>query len=94
MFGSTPLHWASRGHHFKDGSILRLLLKHGGDVNARSQNGSTSLHEASKNGALEVARLLLEYGADIEAKDDRGMTALQVASKDEVVKFLRERGAT
>jgi ankyrin repeat protein len=96
MFGSTPLHWASRGHRFKDGSILRLLLKHGGYVNARDHNGLTSLHEASENGALEVVRLLLEYGADVEAKDDRGRTALQVASEnrhDEVVKFLRERGA-
>jgi hypothetical protein len=95
-FGSTPLHWASRGHHFKDGSILRLLLKHGGDVNARDHTGLTPLHEASGHGPLEVVRLLLEYGADVEAKDDGGRTALQVASEKErdiVVKFLRERGA-
>ena len=95
-FGSTPLHWASRGHYFKDGSILRLLLKHGGDVNARNRRGLTSLHVASERGALEVVRLLLEYDADVEAKDDRGRTALQVASEegnDEVVKFLREREA-
>ena len=91
IHGSTPLHWASRGQHFKDGAVLRLLLQHGGDVNARDINGLTSLHEASEHGALEVVRLLLEYGADVEAEDDYGRTALQVASQygyDEVVKFL------
>ena len=94
--GSTPLHWASRGHHFKDGSILRLLLKHGGDVNARDKNGFTPLHEASRCGALEVARQLLEYGADPEVEDHTGRTPSHVASEsghDKVVKFLRERGA-
>src|SRR6267154_2626322 len=33
--GWTPLYWASRGRHFKDGSALRLLLERGADVNAR-----------------------------------------------------------
>ena len=95
-YGSTPLHWASRGQHFNDGAILRLLLTHGGDVNARDREGLTPLHEASKYGALEVARLLLEYGADVEAKDNDGRTASEVGSVegyDEFVKFLRERGA-
>src|SRR6267154_4294903 len=33
--GWTPLYMASRGRHFKDGSVLRLLLERGADVNAR-----------------------------------------------------------
>ena len=94
--GRTPLDWASRGHNFKDGSILRLLLEHGAVINMQDQDGWTPLHTASRFGALEVVRVLLEHGADVEAKDNVGETALQFAAEfgqDEVVKFLREHGA-
>ena len=94
--GQTPLHWASYGHNFKDGSVLRSLLEHGADVNAQRLNGWTPLHTASWSGVLEVVRLLLELGADVEAKDNDGKTALRVAAgrgRDEVVKFLREHTA-
>jgi hypothetical protein len=93
---STPLHWASTGHHFNDGSVLRLLLEHGADINALDKRGWTPLFVASINGALEVVRLLLEHGADVEAKDNNGKTALQKAADqghDEVVELLREHGA-
>ena len=92
----TPLYWASIGHNFKDGSVLRFLLVHGADINVRSQHGLTPMHVASVNGALEVVRLLLEQGADVEAKRNDGKTALQVAVEegyDKVVELLREHGA-
>ena len=95
-YGSTPLHWASPSRHFKDGSVLRLLLDHGADINAQSQIGRTPLHVASANGALEVMRLLLEHGADVEVKGKDGKTALQEApmyGHDGVVELLREHGA-
>jgi hypothetical protein len=101
--GWTPLCWASRGHFFKDGSVLRLLLECGADVNAPADNdGFTPLHRASEHGALEVVRLLLEHGADIEAVDVDGRTALQVVSGhgyvdqgryDEITRVLVEHGA-
>jgi hypothetical protein len=87
-YGWTPLYGASGGHHFKDGSVIRLLLERGADVNARtvkvtpvSTPGSTPLHRASEFGALEVVRLLLEHGADIEAVNVDGKTALQVVGQ-------------
>jgi hypothetical protein len=95
QYGETPLHWASRGHKFKDGSVIRLLLEHGADVNAQSRTGWTPLHLAPGWGKLEVVRLLLEHGADVEAKRIDGKTALQVATDrghDEAVKLLREHG--
>ena len=94
--GWTPLHWTSDGDHFKDSSVLRLLLKHGADINVQNGRGFTPLHWASINGALEVVRLLLEHGADVEVKDNHGKTALQEAAEEghnKVVEFLREHGA-
>ena len=95
-YGWTPLLMASEGRNSKDGSVVRLLLEHGADINAQTQSGRTPLHEASYCGALEVVRLLLERGADVEAKDEDGETALQEAAErghDEVVELLREHGA-
>src|SRR6266576_421515 len=48
-YGCTPLYYASRGRHLKDGSVLRLLLEHGADINARADEDtpdSTPLHRA------------------------------------------------
>ena len=94
--GSTPLHWVSGGHYFKDGSVLRFLLEHGADISVQNQYGETPLHLASFNGALGVVRMLLEHGADVEAKNNDGKTALQEAVEeghDEVVELLREHEA-
>jgi ankyrin repeat protein len=96
MYGSTPLHWASRGHCFKSGTVLQLLLEHGADIKARNRiRGWTPLHEASC-GAPEMVPLLLKHGADVKAEDNDGKTALQVAAAeghDKVVELLREHGA-
>ena len=99
----TPLYWASGGEHLKDGSVLRLLLERGANVNALTRVGSTPLHLASQNGAVEVVRLLVEHGADVEAVDGDGKTALQVVGesiynvdqgrRDGVTKLLVEYGA-
>ena len=94
--GETPFHWASEGQNPRDGSVVRLLLEHGADINVQNNGGRTPLHTASWNGALEVVRVLLEHGADVEVKSEYGWTALQEAADeghDEVVELLREHGA-
>ena len=95
--GFTPLFWASEGRYFKGGSVIRLLLEHGIDINVQNQLSWTPLHLASSNGALRVVRLLLEHdaAADVEAKNNVDKTALQIAADeghDEVVELLREHG--
>jgi hypothetical protein len=89
-FGTTPLLSALEGHNVKDGSILRLLLEHGADINMPNQIGWTPLHRASGDGSLEVVRLLLEHGANVDLKDNWGRTALEVASGTEVTDLLQE----
>jgi len=94
--GWTPLFLASRGRYSKDGSVFRLLLEHGADINARSKRGRTPLHWASFDGVPEVVRLLLEHGADVEVKDIHEKTALELAVEkghDEVAGLLRVHGA-
>ena len=94
--GETPLYWASEGRNSKDGSVVRLLLEHGADINVQNASGRTPLHWASSNGALEVVRVLLEHGADVEVKSKYGATALQFAvgrGRDKIVELLREHGA-
>jgi ankyrin repeat protein len=74
--------------------IVRQLLEHGADPNAR--NLSTPLHVASSRGQLEVSRLLLSHGANVDEKDEEGRTPLQVALSEghiEIVKLLSDHGA-
>ena len=66
--------------------IVRILVKHGADVAARTNNGWTPLHCASS----------CEQGADTTAQADNGWTPLHVASycgSAEVARFIIERGA-
>jgi hypothetical protein len=96
--GETPLYWASGGpsRNFQGGSVIRLLLEHGADINVQTDAGLTPLYRASSYGLLEVVRLLLEHGAEVEVKNKYGKTALQEAAErghDEVVELLREHGA-
>ena len=92
----TPVYYTSCNRDVKSGSVLRLLLGRGADVNARIRDGRTPLHAASVYGVLEAVRLLLEHGADVEVKNNDGKTALHLAAEegyDEVVRLLREHGA-
>jgi ankyrin repeat protein len=75
-----------------------LLLKHGGDINARDDDGHTLLMLAAASDALPVdaITLLLARGADVNAATPKGETALTYAKmrgKTPVVDALVEAGA-
>ncbi|KAF8261052.1 hypothetical protein EI94DRAFT_1667502 [Lactarius quietus] len=97
--GDTPLFVAVTRVPYSEGkavNIVRRLLEHGADPNIPDHDHSTTLHQASSCGWLEVSRLLLSYGAKVDEKDGQGRTPYQVAAlkgHDEIMKLLSEHGA-
>ena len=86
----TPLHSATAGGHTK---LVKLLLEHGADPNARQVGGFTPLHAAAENGDVEAIRALLFYGADQDAKSCEGKSPLDYAresKKPEAIGLLKE----
>lgn len=77
-------HWAlgfaARMGHI---SVLKLLVRHGADVNAASSRGLTALHYAAVRNQADAIVALAEAGADIEAtvdEDGGGGTTLHAAA--------------
>ncbi|MHC4638325.1 MAG: ankyrin repeat domain-containing protein [Planctomycetota bacterium] len=80
------------------GSIRQTerLIEKGSDINARNQNGETSLHVAALYGHKNVVELLIAKGAQIDAKDETGSTPLHKSSwagETTTVQVLIENGA-
>jgi len=72
--GKTPL-FGSRTSR-----VCALLLAGGAEVNVRSADGETPLHEAAAAGLAEVVEWLLRHGADATVRDAEGRTAGDRAS--------------
>jgi ankyrin repeat protein len=53
---------------------LDLLLKAGGNIQARDDSGMTPLHGAAFWGWNDVVKFLVSKGADVNAKENRGYT--------------------
>ena len=93
--GWTPLYHASSDVHYNkrdQAQIVKLLLEHGANPNARYNDHKTPLHmvPSSKH---EVARVPLRNGADVEAEDKEGRTQLVAASaegRDEIAELVSE----
>ena len=89
----TPLHSASLEGYLQ---VVRCLLRHGVDVNARNFEDDTPLLLASQKGHLDVVQCLLEHGADMNLLDDLNNTPLNLAAyygHVNVVRLLLEHNA-
>jgi hypothetical protein len=77
--------------------ITKLLLQHGADPNLATDDGTTALMYAARNGNASVIRRLLRAGATVNARNKEGMTALMFASRTfcnpEAVQLLINAGA-
>jgi hypothetical protein len=87
-----------------DGSTLRWMLDHGGDVNAVDPVGHTPLMYAVVSDLMpvEVVKLLIERGADVNAKSQHkrsrhaGLSVLDIArfhGETPIVEILLKAGA-
>lgn len=67
--GETPLHHAAR---HGDVEVIKVLLAHGADPNAKTPVGATPLHVARAFGEEKAAKVLVEAGAKTgsELSDD------------------------
>ncbi|KAH8982532.1 ankyrin repeat-containing domain protein, partial [Lactarius akahatsu] len=97
----TPLHVAS--YHL-DLELMRFLLYHGANVNAKNNQSQTPLHEVLLPKHIHIqpkdrfgaAQLSLERGADVNARDKYQETPFDLASfslKPKLVRILLDRGA-
>ena len=66
------IHSAAAGNHT---DVVRVLLEHGGDPNAKQEGGFAPLHAAAQNGNAELYDVLIAQGADPEGATDDGRTA-------------------
>ncbi|KAF4672085.1 hypothetical protein FOL47_000952 [Perkinsus chesapeaki] len=91
--GSTPFLMACRNGHT---DVAKLLLEHGANINAKTEDLSNCLILASAGRSPETVKLLLEKGVDVNYANEDGVTALELAKEHErsdVANILRSAGA-
>lgn len=69
---------------------FQRMLQKGGNVHARSKDGTTALMQAADHNRLSTLKLVLSLRADANAANDIGMTALMFASRSGAVDAMRE----
>lgn len=82
--------------HFGHLGCVKLLLKHGADVEQANQKETTALMRASQEGHLNIVKELLGRSANVNRLNHERMTSLMLASQrghDQVVGTLIRAGA-
>jgi hypothetical protein len=93
-WGKTQLHHCAENGFTT--SVIRLLSIRNINVNVKDVDGWTPLHDAARNGHIEIARLLLQNGAKVNAKDRWDRTPLHIAAfrgHVDILHLLVENGA-
>ena len=91
---SFPLHAACKMGNV---AMLRALMDSKVELNtAKPADGMTPLHQAVRDGQLEVVKALAFRGADLDRRTSAGLTAVHSAAslgQAEIVRFLASQGA-
>ena len=77
--GYTPLIVAAQAYSYGMTDVVKSLLNHNPDLEAKDLDGMTALHWAAKQGLPDVVVLLVEMKANSEAIDNNGKTPLDLA---------------
>nr|CAI5816886.1 unnamed protein product [Callosobruchus analis] len=91
--GASALWVAACAGHL---NIVKILIKHGADVNHATKTNSTPLRAACFDGRLDIVRYLIKHKADIHIANKYNNTCLMIASYKghlDVVSYLLEMGA-
>jgi len=91
--GQTPLHFAIK-HQNKN--IVRVLIKHGADLEQKDIYKETALNSAVRTGNVDIVEYLLEQGAEANTHSSDNTTPLELAihNRDGAsVNLLKKYGA-
>lgn len=77
-------------------NVIKLLVKHGADVNHKTDTDSTPLRAACFDGRLDIVQYLVNHEADVNLPNAYNNTCLMISSykgHTEVVEYLLQNGA-
>ena len=72
-------------------NIIKILVDHGSDVNAKDADSNTPLHLALTSKRTKIAQQLIEFGALLDCKNNNNETPLHICSEkglNEIAKIL------
>jgi ankyrin repeat protein len=92
--GETLLHRCYQDYRNVEEMIAtaKILLKHGLNINERSNRGENTLSTIKNGSYIEFAAFLISSGADVNSRSDDGDTPLHICDS-EIAELLIENGA-
>ena len=91
--GNTPLHLATGNSVEADVEVemVRLLMRHGANIELKNREGNTPAHIVARGGAVESMRAFIDAGFDVRTRGVRSQIILHRAasrSSTDMVRYL------
>lgn len=81
QYQNTVLHHALS---YGNTRLIKLLIEHGADIEARNKRGQTPLHQAVEEEDIDLVEVLLKHGAELTVVDNNNETPLDLAKRLEL----------